>query len=364
MQKHVRTSGRSKNVTRSARRSFVTGVCLKRLFRGSTNHPARRCNPARLEFVVCVSTSPFSGDRALGGSPETALANAFGRTDEIQHGIYERLGVFFGDPMGGSRQASAGYILGDLPHHFFDERPGRTGGAADGEYGDRQPSLRFQSRTVILCVLIEGAVELEAGTHRARSCRGGHVGLEVVFADRGGIENPRVEEDLEILPLASRDEYLRDVARTVECEVPDSRVCTQAIEDRRARQRRISDYEMRDLVLMSPDAGIGDHQPDVMADQHDGSLNLEVLPEQSMDVLCHRLLVVATRWPPRMPGTPIVGRDHPKVVCDEGWDDAAPLPPSLREAVQEHDRARSFPCGDVMETQARLNLGHPVCGAR
>src|SRR6266542_232324 len=81
MQKHVRTSGRSKNFTRSARRSFVTGVCLKRLFRGSTNHPARRCNPARLEFVVCVSTSPFSGDRALGGSPETALANerAFSR---------------------------------------------------------------------------------------------------------------------------------------------------------------------------------------------------------------------------------------------------------------------------------------------
>jgi hypothetical protein len=60
----------------------------------------------------------------------------------------------------------------------------------------------------------------------------------------------------------------------------------------------------------------------------------------------------------------IVRRDDAKAPLDEQGHDAAPFPPRLREAVQEHHRPRSGAGGDDMQAQARFDLGHLVAGVR
>jgi hypothetical protein len=73
-----------------------------------------------------------------------------------------------------------------------------------------------------------------------------------------------------------------------------------------------------------------------------------------MDVFRHRLLVVAAGRAPQMPGTSIIGGDYAEATGNKRWDDAVPLPPGLREAMQEHDGARCLPGRDEMEAPARV----------
>lgn len=65
-----------------------------------------------------------------------------------------------------------------------------------------------------------------------------------------------------------------------------------------------------------------------------------------------------------MPGTSIIEGDHTEATGNKPWDDPAPLPPCLGEAVQKHDGARSFPRCYEMEAQAGFDVGHPVPCAR
>jgi hypothetical protein len=70
--------------------------------------------------------------------------------------------------------------------------------------------------------------ELEAGAHRSRRGVRRHVGRDVHLADRRRIGGARVEEGLQVGPLAPGDQHLRNVARAVESEVPDARIGAQA----------------------------------------------------------------------------------------------------------------------------------------
>jgi hypothetical protein len=142
--------------------------------------------------------------------------------------------------------------------------------------------------------------------------------------------------------------------------VPHPRIGTQAIEDRRARQDRIDHREVRDLVAIRLGVRVGDHQPDVVPDERDRPLDPKMLAQEVVEVLRHRLLVITPDRTPGMPGTPIVGGHDTKAGVNERGHDVAPLPPRLRIAVQEHDRARSLPGGGEMKAQAGLDIGHAV----
>jgi hypothetical protein len=124
-----------------------------------------------------------------------------------------------------------------------------------------------------------------------------------------------------------------------------------------ARQRRVHP-QVGHLVPVG--LGVGDHQPDVVPHEHDRPLDAQVLAQQLLDVVGHRLLVVAAGRTPRMPGASIVGSHHAEAVSDQRGDDAAPFPPRLREAVQQHDGACPLPGGGEMQAQAGLDVGHRV----
>ena len=59
----------------------------------------------------------------------------------------------------------------------------------------------------------------------------------------------------------------------MERKVPNPRIGAQAIEDRRARQRRVHHDQAGNLVPVRLRVDVGDHQPDIVADQHDRSLD-------------------------------------------------------------------------------------------
>jgi hypothetical protein len=101
-------------------------------------------------------------------------------------------------------------------------------------------------------------------------------------------------------------------------------------------------------------------QADVVAGDDHRPVDPEVVVQQPVDVARHRDLVVAARGAPRVPGAAVVGGDHPKAVAGELGDHAPPLPPRLREAVEEHDRAHPLAGVHLVQAQAGLDVGHPV----
>ena len=165
------------------------------------------------------------------------------------------------------------------------------------EYRHDQLPVPLEGVAVGLRVASERAIELESGAHRAGRGIGRCVELEVVVGDRGGVEDALVDDVLEVLPLAPGHQHLRHVADVVEAEVPHARVGQERIEDGRARDRRLHQDQMRKFVPVRLRICVGDHQPDVVADEGDGLLYLEMLAHEPVDVLSHGALVVAAFGP-------------------------------------------------------------------
>ena len=247
--------------------------------------------------------------------------------------------------------------LGHLAHHRLDQRAGGALLTADGEHRDRQLAGGRQRGAVVLGVLVERAVELEAGAHRAGLLVGGGEGVEV---ERGRVARARIEEEAQVLALAPGDEVLGQVAHGVEGEVPYARVGAQRVEDGRARQRRVDDDELGHLVAVGLRVGVGDHQADVVADERDGRGDPEVLAQKDAQIARDRALVVAAGRAPRVPRAAVVGRDDAVAGRDERFDHLAPFPPGLGEAVDQQDRFLAFARGHVVQAQARFDVGHPV----
>ncbi len=241
--------------------------------------------------------------------------------------------------------------------HLLHQRAGGRDLAADREDRDVQLAVGGERGAVVGGVLVEGAVELEAGSHRPRR----RVGLRVLVDVGGGrVGGAGVEEVLQVLAFPALDEQLREVAGAVEREVPDPRVVAQAIEHGGARDRGVDEDQVRELVAVALGVGVRDHQADVVPGEHDLALDAEVVADERPDVLGHRALVVAARRPPGMPGAAVVRRDHGEARVDESARHRVPFVRRLREAVQEHDRPLAFARAHVVESQSGLDLGHAV----
>src|SRR5580693_9519493 len=98
---------------------------------------------------------------------------------EIQHRAGERFRVLLGDEVRGPGYADPGHVLGYLVHHLLDERPRGTHRAAHREDRHAEFAVVLQRRLVVVSVLAEGPVHLEAGSHRAWTRVRGCVGVEV-----------------------------------------------------------------------------------------------------------------------------------------------------------------------------------------
>ena len=218
-------------------------------------------------------------------------------------------------------------------------------------------NLKQLDLAVVAGVLVERAVDLEAGAHRARSGIRIDVDVDVRRRRVGGA---RVEEELQVLALAALHEQLGQVAGAVEREVPHARVAAQAVEDAGAGERRVGQDEVRELVAVGLRVGVGDHQADVVAGEDDLPLDPEVVAQEALDVRRHRALVVAARRLPRVAGAAVVGRDDAEARLGEVRDHAVPLPPRLREPVQQDERARAVALGHVVQSQSGFDVSHAV----
>jgi hypothetical protein len=61
-----------------------------------------------------------------------------------------------------------------------------------------------------------------------------------------------------------------------------------------------------------------------------------------------------------MSSTPIIGGDDTEAGVDKQRNNVMPFPPCLRKTVQKYDSALSIASGDVVNAQARLDIGHAV----
>jgi hypothetical protein len=157
---------------------------------------------------------------------------------------------------------------------------------------------------------------------------------------------------------------LGQVSHGVEGEMPHARVGPQGVEDARARQRRVDHDQLGDLVAVGLRVGVGDHQADVVAGDRHRAVDAQVLAHEDAEVTRDGPLVVAAGGAPRVPRAPVVGRDDAVAGLDQRPDHLAPLPPGLREAVDQQDRLLAVARGHVMQAQARFDVGHPVSHGR
>ena len=97
-----------------------------------------------------------------------------------------------------------------------------------------------------------------------------------------------------------------------------------------------------------------------MPDEHDWSFDAQVHAQQLPDVARHRPLVVARDRPEGSSSAAVVGRDDAVAGIDERRDHVLPLPPGLREAVQQYGRARAVTRGDVVQAQPGLDVRHSM----
>src|SRR5262249_21773595 len=169
-----------------------------------------------------------------------------------------------------------------------------------------------------------------------------------------------IEKVLKVLSLTSGDKHLCHVTGTMKGEMPHARIRAQAVEDCSARQWRIHDHQMRDILSVSLSIGIGDHQTDVVACYYNGLCDAEVLPQQAMYIVCHRALVITNVWTGGVSSAAIVRDNHTETCINKRRSHVPPFPPRLRETMKKYDSAISVAGRDVMQSHTRLYVGHAV----
>src|SRR4051812_40105416 len=104
-----------------------------------------------------------------------------------------------------------------VPHFFDGTGVQEAGTSGEPEAGSGQLAVRGERGAEVRRVLWEGAVEVEARSHRSRLLIGPDEGVDVHRGRSGGMA---VEEVLQVLPLPPGDQGLREVQDLVEGEVP------------------------------------------------------------------------------------------------------------------------------------------------
>ena len=166
----------------------------------------------------------------------------------------------------------------------------------------------------------------------------------------GGIGGEIVPEMIEIDPLAAGDQRQRRLAE--EMEMPEIAQQEDVIPFADAGQEGFHQHETIDLGGILRRIGIGDHQPDIVADQAN-AIVFEVL-DQRMNVPRHRRLGVAVRGRRGLTEAAQIGRDHGVLVGEFG-DQRPPHVAGFGIAVQQHDRIAL--AGDEIMQPDAVDLG-------
>jgi hypothetical protein len=151
---------------------------------------------------------------------------------------------------------------------------------------------------------------------------------------------------LEVDALSPLDEGERRLA--VEVEVPEVAQQPYVLPVADARQERVHEHDLVDLVAILRRVGVGHHQTDVVS--HERDLPVAQPAHEAVDVPRQGLLVVAARGSGRSPRTAQVRGDH-GVRRPEHGQQGVPHVARLRVAVQQHDH-RPLPTGRVAEGHA------------
>ena len=93
-------------------------------------------------------------------------------------------------------------ILGNFADHLGSDRWEEAGITTKSEHRHAQSAGAGEGGAIVGGVLIEGAVDLEPGTHRARHGEGIGIAVEVLRADRLRIEGVPVVEVLQVETFA------------------------------------------------------------------------------------------------------------------------------------------------------------------
>ena len=155
---------------------------------------------------------------------------------------------------------------------------------------------------------------------------------------------------IEIDPLAAGDQRQRRLA--VEVEMPEIAQQEDVIPFADAGQERFHQHEPIDLGGILRRIGIGDHQPDIVADQAN-AIVFEVL-DQRMNVPRHRRLGVTVRGCRGLTEAAQIRRDHGVLVGEFG-DQRPPHMAGFGKAVQQHDGIAL--AGDEIMQPDAIDLG-------
>src|SRR5262249_48374997 len=81
---------------------------------------------------------------------------------------------------------------------------------------------------------------------------------------------------------------------------------------------------------------------------------------EPMYIACHRTLVITTGWTGGLSSAAIIGNNHAKTGLDKSRDYMSPFPPSLRKPEKKNDGATPPARRNVMQSHARLDVGHAM----
>jgi hypothetical protein len=144
----------------------------------------------------------------------------------------------------------------------------------------------------------------------------------------------------------------------VKRELPDPGIGPQTVEHIGARKRCVHHHEERDVATICLRIGIGDHQPNIVPDHHNGARDLKMLTQQAMDIFRHGALVIPARRSRRVSRAAIIRSDDAKPGVDKRLYQAMPFPPGLRKSVQKDGGSGTRSDGHEMKPQARLDVSH------
>src|SRR5438132_7719878 len=85
-----------------------------------------------------------------------------------------------------------------------------------------------------------------------------------------------------------------------------------------------------------------------------------MLSQENVKIASHRAFVVAVVRSPRMASAAIIGCHNAEAGSDKIWNDVVPLPPRLRETMEQYHNALPIASRDVVEPQLRRHVGHAV----
>jgi hypothetical protein len=160
--------------------------------------------------------------------------------------------------------------------------------------------------------------------------------------------------------LVPGHQHLRDIALLEQAEMPYLRIRSRdgLVPDARAGHRHVEHRQLRDFVRPLRSVRIGHHHADVASDQVD--LGAAEMVDQRADIGGRGRLVVAALRLLRVAGTTVVHRNHAIARRRELRHDVAPSVPSLRPAMQQHDKLASLRPADHVVQPHAVGLGQRV----